>query len=986
MKSTRKMLLLPFLVALIGLCSSVAAYAQSASQKAVPAENANEKKPLDHSVYDKWYGIGGYLLTTDGKFSSIYYNRAENDGYVEIINLTDNSTLRVDRGSRAKLAPDDKHLLCVIRPFYLESKEAKIKKLKGDKAPQDTMCIVNFYTGKMNKFPMAKKFDVAKEGGNFAVFEARIMNDSLKRDALFVYDFTKEAVVDTLMNVESYIFNDKGTELYCVKRVEKKSKKGAKKDGAPVKELRFNERAENSGIFIYNFAAKSVKPIIEGNAKSKFVRPNISKDQTVLYFYANTDTTKKYEDNVEIWTYKIGAESAVKVISNEIKGLRDGLFVSSYRSINLSDDNKNLFFGVGRAIPKKDTTIKEEMPQLDVWHYNDKYIQTQQQHTKNTENRRTFLSYVKLDENAALQKGSFAGNDMLQLACDKYPLARITEEWNGDWAYSFTEEKYAMTSQWDANPIYDLYIISMEDGSSELLMEGKPFYNLNVSPEGKYIYWFDAVEQEWFTWNKETREVKNISAKIPHPLYNELHDTPKMAPSYGNGGWRAGDKALFVYDKYDVWELDPDGVKEPQMLTQGMGRELGYTFKMIRLDQLELPEGTPGIKKEPIKDDESVFFTAFDNKTKGYGYFTRTYKGKKLQPMKALIMEPDFTLGYLNKAKNSNVITYVKSSFVESPNLWVTKDWFKTSKKLTDSNPFQKDYIWGTCESVYWTTADGKRDIEGLLYKPENFDPTKKYPMVVYFYEKSSQYKNAYRKPAVSRSTINITYFVSNGYLVFMPDIHYTTGHPGQSAMNCIVAGVKDLINKYEWVDADNIAIQGQSWGGYQVAYMVTQTDMFKCAGSGAPVANMTSAYGGIRWGSGVVRQFQYEHTQSRIGCTPWDKGGLELYIENSPLFFADKVNTPLLIMHNDKDEAVPWTQGIEYFTALRRLGKEVWMLQYNNETHNLSGYVNSYDYTIRLSQFMDHFLKGAPMPVWMKYGVPATKKGIDLGLELVEE
>jgi dipeptidyl aminopeptidase/acylaminoacyl peptidase len=326
----------------------------------------------------------------------------------------------------------------------------------------------------------------------------------------------------------------------------------------------------------------------------------------------------------------------------------------------------------------------------------------------------------------------------------------------------------------------------------------------------------------------------------------------------------------------------------------------------------------------------------------------------------------------------------VKSNFVEAPNLYVTKDWFKSSKKLTDCNPQQKDYNWGTVESVYWKGHDG-RDLEGLLYKPEDFDPNKKYPMVVYFYEKTSQYKHAYRKPDVSRSTINITYFVSNGYLVFLPDIHYTTGHPGKSAINCIVSGVESLMEN-SWVDKDNIAIQGQSWGGYQVAYLITQTDMFKCAGSGAPVANMTSAYGGIRWGSGVVRQFQYEHTHSRIGCTPWDEGGLDLYIENSPLFFVDKVKTPVLIMHNDKDEAVPFTQGIEFFTALRRMGKQAWMLQYNDETHNLSGYVNAYDYTIRLSQFMDHFLKGAPMPVWMKYGIPATKKGIDWGLELVKE
>jgi dipeptidyl aminopeptidase/acylaminoacyl peptidase len=404
---------------------------------------------------------------------------------------------------------------------------------------------------------------------------------------------------------------------------------------------------------------------------------------------------------------------------------------------------------------------------------------------------------------------------------------------------------------------------------------------------------------------------------------------------------------------------------------------------MMRWDAMQLPDGTPGVKKTPIGKKDNVYFTAFDNKSKGNGYFMRENRKGKLLPMKELIMEPDFALGYLNKAKDANVITYTKGNFVESNNLWVTKDMFKSSKKLTSANPQQANYNWGTCESVYWTAHDG-RELEGLLYKPENFDASKKYPMVVYFYETSSQYKHAYRKPAVSRSTINISYFVSNGYLVFMPDIHYTVGHPGKSAYNCIVSGVEALC-KNSWVDKDNIAIQGQSWGGYQVAYLVTQTDMFKCAGSGAPVANMTSAYGGIRWGSGVVRHFQYEHTQSRIGKTLWDEGGFDLYVENSPLFFADKVNTPLLIMHNDDDGAVPWYQGIEYFMALRRLEKPVWMLQYNGEAHNIRARKNRKDITIRLQQFFDHYLKGEPMPEWMKNGIPMTRKGQEMGTGYAE-
>ena len=172
----------------------------------------------------------------------------------------------------------------------------------------------------------------------------------------------------------------------------------------------------------------------------------------------------------------------------------------------------------------------------------------------------------------------------------------------------------------------------------------------------------------------------------------------------------------------------------------------------------------------------------------------------------------------------------------------------------------------------------------------------------------------------------------------------------------------------------------GQSWGGYQVAYLITQTNMYAAAWAGAPVVNMTSAYGGIRWESGMSRQFQYERTQSRIGGTLWEKP--DLYIRNSPLFHLPKVQTPVVIMANDADGAVPWYQGIEMFTDLRRLGKPVWLLQYNGEAHNLVKRENRKDISIRELQFFDHYLKGAPAPVWLEKGVPAVEKGRNWGLE----
>ena len=945
-----------------------------AQSKANGEQTKSVVKPaLDHSVYDKWETLGGYAITDNGEWAAYYCNREENDGSVNVVNLKTEKTTTVPRGARMKFSPQGKHLVFTIRPTHAQQKEAKIKKLKGDKLPKDTLGILELATGNLVKFPALKGVEVPREGGNFIAFRVEhkeTLPDSVAKSKkakpkteilTVIYDLNLNQVTDTLNKVDALSFNKKGDRLLCIAKDDK-----------------------GKELFAYNPAIKEHTSILSTGKKGEIVKPQLSANEKFIVFYANTDTTKKIEENVEIYTfnlYEAGAK-ANKVIDNTLAGIPSGMRISRNRSLNTNNEGSRLFFGITRIPPQKDTTNKEEQAKLDVWHYNDDFIATQQLNMKGMLSKRSYLCTIDLDT----VSHKSASDKLVRIGQVEYPNVTIPAEWGADYAYAFSSERYNIRSQWDANPVCDLYIISLKDGSAKMVAQEIYASNISASPKANFLVWYNPQQKQFFSLDMRVKDSQPMvmTSQIPHPLWKESHDKPQMAPAYGNGGWSADEKTFYVYDKYDVWEVDPLAQRTPQMLTQGVGRQKGYTFRMMRWDALQLPEGTPGIKKEPVGKKDNVYFTAFDNKSKGNGYYMRENRRGKLLPMKELVMETEFALGYLNKAKNANVITYTKNNFVESTNMWVTKDLFKTSKKLTNSNPQQADYNWGTCESVYWRAYDGM-ELEGLLYKPENFDASKKYPMVVYFYETSSQYKHAYRKPAVSRSTINITYFTSNGYLVFMPDIHYTVGHPGKSAYNCIVSGVEALC-KNSWVDKENIAIQGQSWGGYQVAYLVTQTDMFKCAGSGAPVSNMTSAYGGIRWGSGVVRHFQYEHTQSRIGKTLWDEGGFELYVENSPLFFADRVNTPLLIMHNDKDEAVPWYQGIEYFTALRRLGKQVWMLQYNDESHNISKRVNAFDYTIRLSQFMDHFLKGAPMPVWMKYGIPSTHKGIDMGLELVEE
>jgi dipeptidyl aminopeptidase/acylaminoacyl peptidase len=329
------------------------------------------------------------------------------------------------------------------------------------------------------------------------------------------------------------------------------------------------------------------------------------------------------------------------------------------------------------------------------------------------------------------------------------------------------------------------------------------------------------------------------------------------------------------------------------------------------------------------------------------------------------------------KAKNANVFLFTKENFKTFPDLQLAKNQdFKNSTRISNANSQQANHTWGTAELYTWIALDGQR-LTGMLFKPEGFDVKKKYPMIVNFYERSSQDLNLHRIPTPNRSNINYSFYVSRGYVVFNPDIPYREGYPGESAMSAVIPGVSSLIDK-GFIDAQRIGIQGHSWGGYQAAYIVTKTNMFKCAESGAPVSNMTSAYGGIRWESGLVREFQYEHGQSRIGGTLWQYP--LRYLENSPIFFADKIQTPLLILHNDKDGAVPWYQGIELFTAMRRMNKPSWLLNYNDEPHWPVKWQNRVDFNIRMQQYFDHYLKGEPAPDWMKRGVPAVEKGIKQG------
>ena len=558
---------------------------------------------------------------------------------------------------------------------------------------------------------------------------------------------------------------------------------------------------------------------------------------------------------------------------------------------------------------------------------------------------------------------------MFQLANKEMPSIRTIQKGNNDVALGTSNLKYQKESSWQGDSPSDYYIVNVKTGTKTLVLE-KSDSRANISPSGKYLVYWDITNRVWVSFNVSSGVKKVITSSIKVPLYDELNDTPSEPVPYGIDGWMEDEKHILIRDRFDVWLIDLSGVENPVNITNGFGRKNNLTFQYQKRD----PES------DFIGKNELMFFSAFNNENKESGSYTLK-AGTIADPSKLVMGKCSYSRG-LTKARKADKLIWQKGSFVESPELYFSDMNFGNVQKLSITNPQQSRYNWGSVELVDWMSFD-RQKLQGLLYKPEDFDPSKKYPMIVYFYERSSDGLYGYIPPIPSASRINITFAVSNGYLMFVPDIPYVTGYPGQSCYNAVVSGTYALLDKYNYIDKDRLGLDGQSWGGYQIAYLVTQTDLYACAYAGAAVSDMISAYGGIRWESGMSRMFQYEHTQSRIGGTLWEKP--MQFIENSPIFWVPKIKTPLLLMHNDADGAVPWYQGIEFITALRRLGKPAWLLSYNDEDHNLVKRPDRKDISIRKMQFFDHYLKGAPMPYWMKNGISQVEKGKKDGYELAK-
>jgi dipeptidyl aminopeptidase/acylaminoacyl peptidase len=523
-------------------------------------------------------------------------------------------------------------------------------------------------------------------------------------------------------------------------------------------------------------------------------------------------------------------------------------------------------------------------------------------------------------------------------------------------ALGSSDMPYRMEVSWDQS-YNDYFLVDLKSGKPQRILEHWPGAAATVSPNGKYVLYFDESKGHWHTYRSADGARVNLTEKL-NVRFQQENDTPDLPGPYGTGGWTANDASVLLYDQFDIWEVKPDG-SGARNITGGAGRkaQIAFRYRSFDPDERVVPANKP------------LFLSATDEKTRATGFYRMTNLAATAAPEKVVMLDKAF--GAVTKAKNAETVVFTLSRFEEFPDLWLSDTTFKDMKKVSDANPQQAGIVWGRSELIEYINADGRK-LRAILTKPENFDPAKKYPLMVYIYEELTQGLHSYSAPNVGTS-INVSRYVSNGYVLLRPDIVYDTGYPGEAAEKCVIPAVNTVV-AMGFIDPKRIGIQGHSWGGYQITHLITRTNIFAAVEAGASVSNMVSAYGGIRWGTGMSRAFQYEKTQSRIGAPPWD-APLQ-FIENSPIFWVEKVKTPYLTIHNDEDDAVPWYQGIEWITALRRLGKEGYMFNYNGERHGLRNRDNMKHWTVHMDEFFDHYLLGKPRPEWMDKGVPYLERG----------
>ncbi len=873
------------------------------------------QKPLTLEDYAQWNRISNTAISPNGGWMTYAYAPNEGDATLHIRNI-DGDTLRTSiNGKQVAFSADSKWLAFLVDP----TKDVT-DKLKASKKPiLSDLQIVNLESNVVSDVTSVMAFSFSKTSKFIAIHKNR--NDKKadhKGSDLLLKDLEGDKTLN-IGNVSSYAFNKEGTLFSYV----------VDADGD-----------NGNGIYLIDLNNLRTWPLHTGAFTYAQMTWNKESNQIAVLFGSKEDGNIERQ-NTMYWTSNLFPGMTTLGIQATYSSAGDANFpqnmvISEYSKLTWNEAGTQLFYGV----KTQQTEIKKEdslKANVDVWHWKDERVQSRQIVQAKKDRKSAFTAVLNLENKR-----------FMQLADEDMPSVNINEK--NVWAIGRVDTLYRKDVNIPSG-YADLYSINTSTGVKKLIAE-KVYRNMGMSPNGEWALF--SKEGVVMGYNFETGNLSNLTDRTGTSFRDEDYDKPVEKPTYGVAGWSKNGETLLLNHKYDLWTIALNS-NESTNLTQGIGNDGSIRFRLVQLDS----------EAKTFDLTNPLLLAAYGDKTKKSGYY-EVEVGKK---PKVLLYEDKMIRGAI-KAKDNDKIIFTEQTFVDFPDYWISDLSFSKSKKITNANPQQSNYKWGKRVLVDYTDQRGHQ-LQATLALPADYDPAKTYPMIVYFYEKMSQRHHQYSMPKYDDRPHMSTY-ASNGYLVLMPDIVFDEGLPGSSALDDVTSAVKEVI-KLGYADPAKVGLQGHSWGGYESSFIVTQTDMFATVVTGAPLTNLISMYTVVYKRSGNLNGPILEWSQGRMGVSPWEN--MELYRSQSPLHHAQKIKTPFLILHGTSDGAVDWNQGLEFYSAARRLGKEVILLSYPGEPHHLAKEANQKDFQVRMKQYFDHYLKDGVAPLWIKEGIPHLNK-----------
>ena len=883
--------------------------------------------PADYGKFET-LGFAGSRggLSPDGAWIAYPVVRSNRDNELRIRNIAAGGDKVVPFGGSAAFSGDSTWLV-----YSIGMSELDREKLVRDKKPvQNKLGLMNLATGEMTTIDGIESFSFDETGKYLAM-----RRYAPERPAGAPAPNTDEPAGTTLIvralapgtdasfgNVNEYAWQDEGVMIAMAISAADKTGNGLQLLDPSTGVL----RVLDSGAAIYSMLAWREKSADLAALKSKADEKREGPTHVALAWTGlGTAAEKKH-------AFDPAAAASFPADHRTV----------AFRRPSWSKDGRVVFAGIApwEAKPEKKADEKpipaEDKVDVDIWHPKDVEVMPLQETGATAARRRNVVGAWHLDSGAFVKLGDAHTESVTPL--DGRPYA-LVQAWT----------PYALQRSIGRGSV-DLYLADLATGARTKLRDKVDDSFVRNSPGGRYVLFLEG-DQLW-TIDTTSKAVANITRGAKTTFVDRGSDaTVSQKPAFGIAGWTKDDAHVLVYDEFDIWRIAADGSGATK-LTSGAADSVRH--RLLRLDPDE----------DHIALDKPQYVGLFDIWTKASGIGVLNGSGMT----RALWANKD--IARLATAEKADVFAYVGQAYDDAPDIFVAGADLASPKQVSALNPFQGDYAWGRATLVDYTNQKGRR-LQGILHYPAGYDASKKYPMVVYMYERLSDGLHRYVAPD-ERSPYNVTAFTQRGYFVLQPDIVFEPREPGLSVADCVGAAVKK-VTSMNVIDPAKIGITGHSWGGFDTVFLATHTKMFAAGVAGAPITNLVSNYGNHHWSSGIAETDHIETGQQRMEVPIYED--LPAYIRNSAVFNVHNMTMPLMVMFGEADGTVHFHQGVELYNIARRAGKQVVMLVYPGEDHGLRKRPNMLDYHRRIQAWFGHYLKGEPAETWITEGTPFIAK-----------